>query len=42
MMTFAWMRAGLSKKGSPQHIPDIHLRCAVLVHLKHNYNAPCF
>ena len=36
------MHAGLAKKGSPQHIPDIHLRYAVIVHLKHNYNAPHF
>ena len=36
------MHAGLTRKDSPQHIPDIHLRYAVIAHLKHNYNAPRF
>ena len=36
--TFAWMHAGLANNGSPQQIPDIHIRYAVIVHLKAGAN----
>ena len=40
-------RCRLGKKrwvivNAPQHAPEVHLRCAVIVHLKHNYSAPHF
>ena len=36
------MPAGLVKKRLLQQILDIHLRYAVIVHLKHNYDPPRF